>query len=124
MAAPWDAPLGVRNQYAEEGDPAPPAFTKVPHYRMPANYDPHELLGVRHAYAGQLAVLNLCAAALDEQLRRSGLAEHTQLMLLSARGFPLGEHGRVGACDEALYNETVQMAWLMRFPDGWGKMAR
>jgi arylsulfatase A-like enzyme len=59
-----------------------------------------------------------------DQFRDSALAESTQLTFLSARGFPLGEHRRVGACDEPLYNETSQLAWIMRFPDGLGKLAR
>ena len=39
----------------------------------------------------------------------SPLAENTLLTFLSARGFPLGEHRRVGPCDERLYNETTQL---------------
>src|SRR5262249_48215452 len=30
MAAPWDGPLELRNQYAEEDDPLPPDFVAVP----------------------------------------------------------------------------------------------
>ncbi len=46
------------------------------------------------------------------------------MSLLSARGFPLGEHRRIGPCDEALYNELVQLVWLLRFPDHTGKLGR
>jgi arylsulfatase A-like enzyme len=40
----------------------------------------------------------------------------TLLTLTSSRGFPLGEHRRVGPCDEALYGELVQIPWMMQFP--------
>lgn len=124
MAGAWDAPLEARNRFAEEEDPEPPTFAAVPDYWLPDEYDPDEVLGVKHAYAGQVATLDLCAGAFCEQFEESGLAADTQLTFLSARGFPLGEHRRVGPCDEALYNETVQLVWLMRFPDGRGKLAR
>ena len=91
---------------------------------LPERFDPDELLGITHAYAGQVALLDACLGGLLDHLQVSGRAETTQLTLLAARGFPLGEHLRVGACDAALYNELVQIAWLMRFPDGLGRLAR
>ena len=124
MGGPWDAPLKFRNQYADEDDPRPPDFTGVPDLLMPEKYDPDELLGITHAYAGQVTLLDLCLGALLDQLEQSDLEASTLLTLVSARGFPLGEHRRIGSCDEALFNETVQVPWLMRFPDGLGKLAR
>jgi arylsulfatase A-like enzyme len=124
MAGPWDAPLELRNEYAEDEDPTPPEFVQVPLRTLPAKYDPDELLGITQAYAGQVSLLDMCLGALLSDFRQSPLAKNTLLVLLSARGFPLGEHLRVGPCDEALYNETVQLVWMMRFPDGLGAMAR
>ncbi len=124
MAGPWDAPLEMRRQFADEDDPTPPDFVEAPNRLLDENFDPDELLGITHAYAGQVALLDTCLGALADHLDESGLAATTQLTLLSARGFPLGEHRRVGSCDESLYNETVQIPWLMRFPEGQGQMAR
>ena len=124
MAGAWDAPLELRNRFAEEDDPEPPGFASVPNCWLRDKYDPDELLGMTHAYAGQVALLDLCVGALLDQFENSKLQANTQLTFLSARGFPLGEHRRVGACDEALYNELVQTLWLMRFPDGFGRLAR
>ena len=124
MAAPWDAPLDLRNQYAEDEDPRPPTFARVPNRWLSDSYDPDELLGIVHAYAGQISLLDLCAGALVDHWQQGPLAATTQLTFLSARGFPLGEHRRVGPCDDALFNETAQIPWLMRFPDGLGKLAR
>ncbi|MBI3838931.1 MAG: sulfatase-like hydrolase/transferase, partial [Planctomycetia bacterium] len=124
MAGAWDAPWEFRNQYADEEDPQPPDFASVPNLWLSDKYDPDELLGVTHAYAGQVTLLDVCLGALLDQLQQTRLDGNTLLTLISARGFPLGEHRRIGACDEALYNETVQIPWLMRFPDGSGKLAR
>lgn len=124
MTAAWDAPLELRKQYAEDEDPEPPRFSAVPNRRLSEAYDPDELLGITHAYAGQISLLDLCVGALLDHLQQGTLAATTQLTFLSARGFPLGEHRRVGPCDDALYNETVQIPWLMQFPDGLGKLAR
>jgi len=44
--------------------------------------------------------------------------------MTSSRGFPLGEHRRVGPCDEPFYGELVQVPLLLRFPDGMGAAAR
>jgi hypothetical protein len=124
MAAPWDAPFAMRKHFAAEEDPEPPTFSAVPDRWLPEDYDPDLVLGIRHAYAGQVTVLDMCVGAFYEQFNTGGLADNTQLTLVSARGFPLGEHQRVGACDEALYNEITQLAWLMRFPDSTGKLDR
>ena len=41
----------------------------------------------------------------------------TLFVVVGARGFPLGEHGRLGPCDEPLFNELLQQVSLWRFPD-------
>jgi len=124
LAAPWDAPLGFRRAYMEEGDPEPPLSADVPDRMLPGNFDPDELLGFSQAYAGQVTLLDTCLGALLEFLQTSRVGEQTALVLLSARGFPLGEHRRLGACDEALYNELVHVPLVLRFPDGLGAAGR
>jgi arylsulfatase A-like enzyme len=124
LAAPWDAPWEFRERYADEEDPEPPRFRNVPDHWLAESYDPDELLGINQAYSGQVSLLDDCLRGLSDWLAGGGLANATQFTLLSARGFPLGEHLRVGACDAALYNETVQIPWFMRFPDGLGSLAR
>jgi len=124
FGAAWDAPLEFRNQYADEEDPVPPRFAAVPSCTLGSDHDPDELLGVTHAYAGQVSLLDACVGVLLDDLVNGPLAANTLFVLLSARGFPLGEHGRVGPRDPALYGETVQIPWMMRFPDGSGALAR
>jgi arylsulfatase A-like enzyme len=124
MAGPWDAPLAARDSLVDEEDPPPPRGTEVPSLVLPADFDPDVPLGYTYAYAGQVIALDACVAALLDHFRQSPLVDDALFVLLGARGFPLGEHRRVGGAEEILYGEAVQVPWLMRFPDGLGRLAR
>ena len=124
FSAPWDAPRHFRSDYCVEGDPDPPEWVEVPNKVLPADYDPDELLGFSQAYAGQVSVLDACVEVLREALQGLPAGQETMLMLTSARGFPLGEHRRVGVCDEALYSELVHVPLLDWFSGGLGAADR
>jgi len=124
LGGPWDAPLEFRRHYAAEDDPEPPNTAEVPCLLLDQDYDPDEVLGFSQTYAGQVSLLDTCLSALVEQLDSGPLGEKTLLVLLSARGMPLGEHRRVGPYDAALYNELVHVPLMMRFPDRLGIAAR
>jgi arylsulfatase A-like enzyme len=116
--APWDGPLELRQSVADEEDPLPPDFTRVPNFRLAAGYDPDELLGVAQAYAGQVMALDACLAAFLDYFNTGAWQGNTVLMILGSRGFPLGEHLRVGYVDEALYGELLHVPCLLRLPQG------
>ncbi len=124
MEGPWDAPLDFRNQFADEEDPLPPEFVAPPVRRLDAGYDPDELLGVQHAYAGQVCLLDICLGALVDAVESMAGQQNALLMLTSPRGYPLGEHGRIGACDDSLYGEQLHVPCFIRFPDGAGAATR
>ena len=124
LGAPWDAPLERRRAYADEDDPPPPESVTVPNRLLEPNCDPDEVLGISQAYAGQVSLLDTCLGALAESLEAGPAGRDTLLVLLGARGFPLGEHRRVGPCDAALYGELVRVPLLMRFPGHLGAAAR
>jgi arylsulfatase A-like enzyme len=124
MAGPWDAPYAFRDRYAGPEDPPPPDFHEVPCLRLAEDYDPDLLLGISQAYAGQVSLLDACLGALAGFLGGSPSWQDSLLVLASARGFPLGEHGQVGALDDALYGELVHVPWMIRFPDGSGTADR
>jgi len=124
MAAPWDAPSELRRQYADPEDPPTPDFVDVPELRLADDYDPDELLGIVHAYAGQLSLLDACLGVLRAALGESPAAASTLFCVLGARSFPLGEHGQVGGRQAPLYSELMQIPWLLRYPDGAGACER
>ena len=118
MAGPWDAPSEFRNRFADEDDPLPPAEVEPPVRRLQTGYDPDEVLGWQHAYAGQITVLDLCLGVLLDAVKSSAGRDDTLLMVTSPRGYPLGEHGRIGTRDELLYGELLHVPWFVRFPGG------
>jgi arylsulfatase A-like enzyme len=124
LGTTWDAPLGFRQAYWDEGDPPPPETADVPDRTLPAKYDPDELLGVTQAYCGQVTLLDTCLGAFLDFFDSLPISSETLLTLTSTRGFPLGEHGRIGPCDGALFGETVHVPWMMQLPDGAGAAVR
>ena len=124
MESTWDAPLEFRNSLADEEDPLPPSGAKVPDRLLPEDFDPDELLGAAQAYAGQMMVFDRCTEALLEYVQSASRTEETLFVLCGARGFPLGEHRRIGAADEALYSELLHVPCLLRFPDRQGMLDR
>ncbi len=117
LGTSWDAPLEFRFHYHEEGDPQPPLSAEVPSRLLAKDFDPDEVLGYQQVYAGQISLVDQCLGGLLEFLETSPLGQETLLILLSARGFPLGEHRRLGGCDEALYEELIHTPLMLRFPD-------
>lgn len=118
LSGPWDAPLALRNQYVEETDgdeedsPPPDDVAFLPR-KLPADSDPDVLLGIRRAYAGQVTAIDTCVGALLDVLDESGLRD-TLFQLISMRGYPLGEHARLGHVDDALDEELVHLVWIAR----------
>ncbi len=120
----WDAPLHLREQYREEGDPASYGHTAVPKISAQRPFELDELLPVMHAYAGQLAVLDTCLAALLEALPDLPCGHRAMVAVVSPRGMPLGEHRCVGPADDAIYSELIHVPLLLRFPDRAGMAVR
>lgn len=116
MAGPWDGPLELRYQFADEDDPAPPTLAEPPNRQLPEGFDPDEQLGYVQAYAGQVALADMCLGMFLDALDAHPLAAQTLLVVTSPRGYPLGEHRRVGPCDEALYGELLHVPLIVRLP--------
>lgn len=124
MAGAWDAPMALREAFVAEGDPSPPDWVTPPQLTLPENSDPDVLLGIRQAYAGQVAVLDACLGGLLEDLAAAPGGEQTVMSLMALRGLALGEHGWVGLDAPLLHDPLVHLAWLLRFPDGLGSADR
>ena len=117
MERVWDAPLPLREQFADVEDPPPSSTVMVPSLRLEQDFDPDDLLGLTHAYAGQVAVLDRCIGALVDAIDARFPLQETLLILTSPRGFSLGEHGRVGSCGDQLHGEVLHVPCIVRHPD-------
>jgi arylsulfatase A-like enzyme len=124
MSAAWDAPLEFRNAQADEEDPPPPPFVDPPDRTLARDYDPDELLGIEQAYAGQVQLVDACLGLLMAALDESPSRDEALLAVTSPRGYPLGEHLRVGPSDGALYGELLHVPLLLRLPADEREAAR
>ena len=116
MGGAWDGPVELRNALADEDDPLPPESIVPPAKRFESECDPDELLGYQHAYAGQVALLDLCLGALLDTAQAMASWDRTLMAATSPRGFPLGEHRVVGPSDANAYEEQVHVPCLVRQP--------
>lgn len=123
MQAPWDAPYTLRAQFAEEEDPDPPQLTEPPEMRLDRDADPDLLLGIQHAYAGQVTLLDSCLEVLLDAFWSSPLGSTTALLATATRGFPAGEHQYVGRAELPLFGELTHVPWIHCWPESVG-MAR
>ena len=71
----------------------------------------------------KLLVLDECWHNLAEAIE-SAADNQWLVILIGARGYPLGEHRRIGGVDSRLYSEQLHVPWLIRFPDARGQLAR
>lgn len=117
MTAAWDAPLALRQQLADQDDPPPRQSAVVPSATLPADHDPDDVFAASCAYAGQVMALDACVGGLCQCLEATGAGDRTLLMVLGARGFPLGEHRQIGPAEENFYTESLHVPWLVRGPD-------
>ena len=121
---PWDAPYEYRNRFADEEDPEPTGSSQVPSLRLDTNYDPDTLHEIQCAFAGQVSLLDQCFAVFLSVI--NDIAKHSETLFVctSSRGFPLGEHLRVGWQEPALYHELLYVPAFLRYPDGQRSMQR
>ena len=116
MEGPWDAPQMLREWFHDEEDPELPTWTTPPEQQQTDAFDPDELLGITQAYAGQISGLDSCLGAFWQAVEELPAGQQTLCALTSPRGFPLGQHGRIGACDHPLFGELLQVPCMLRLP--------
>ncbi|MCL2004645.1 MAG: sulfatase-like hydrolase/transferase [Planctomycetaceae bacterium] len=114
---PWDFPISYRQRYQVDEDPDPYSGIALPDIAG-KNIDPDVRQAVAEAYSGGVSVLDDTLSGLLAFLQEEGLDRNTVLLLMSVRGFSLGEHRYIGA-NEDLYGENVHLPLFIRFPDGF-----
>jgi arylsulfatase A-like enzyme len=124
MYGMWDAPLENQNSLRDEGDPPPVESVEPPDFVTATDGDPDAVFRYSCAYAAQAIAFDTCWQRLLEFVNEGADDDRWLIILIGARGFPLGEHGRIGGVDSRLYAEQLHVPWLIRFPDGCGTLAR
>jgi arylsulfatase A-like enzyme len=124
MYGPWDAPLELQRALLDEDDPPPIEPVPPPDFVLSDSGDPDAGFRFACAYSAQVMVLDSCWAALMEAIDSAAAEGPWLVTLLGARGYPLGEHHRVGGVDPRMYGEQLHVPWIARFPDGCGRLSR
>ncbi len=79
---------------------------------------------LQRTYAAAVSWLDRQLGELLEKLRRHDLYDSWMIIVTSDRGFPLGEHGLVGASRPWLHEELVHIPLIIRMPHGAAGGAR
>jgi arylsulfatase A-like enzyme len=117
MNGPWDAPMELAERLRDEDDPEAYADIVPPQFKLEQDHDPDDVLRIMHAYASQVSVIDACLGSLLDAIEQHERSGETLVIVTSPRGYPLGEHGRIGAGELDLFGETVNVPLLIRQPE-------
>ena len=97
---PWDAPIAIRQAFADPDDPPPPSGIEPPGFQIDANTDPDELTGWLQVAAAQVAAFDEAIEGLRAAIENRSDAESWHWCILAPGGISLGEMGYFGIHDE------------------------
>ena len=119
LTGPWDAPYGMRCQFADEEDPDPPTFVASPTHHDSANeLDPDVRLGYQQACAAQVVLIDQFVGILLDHIKKMPKTKQPLLVVTSPRGFPMGTGGQIGQASRSLFDDSIHVPFLVRWPDG------
>lgn len=124
LYGPWDAPLDLQASLFDEDDPPPVEAVAPPDFDSGIAGDPDAVFRYGCAYSAQVMVLDACWRGLLDTVASARRSAPWIVLLLGLRGFPLGEHGRIGGCDSRLFAEQLHVPWLIQVPSDQHRLAR
>jgi arylsulfatase A-like enzyme len=124
LGVAWDAAERYRDRYIDPEDPPPPRGAGVPGFAVDADTDPDLVVGIRQVFAGQITLLDSQLGRLFAAVQeaKAAAAGPWAVLVISARGLPLGLHGWVGIGGrEVPFGELIHVPAI--FLDPAGRMA-
>ncbi|MEM9352501.1 MAG: hypothetical protein AAGA92_05770 [Planctomycetota bacterium] len=113
LASTWDAPLDLRRELLDD-DEIQPFAGAAPPFGLSPEDDPDVLLSYRAAYAAQVAVLDVCIAALLTASQSLSKRKSPLFAMTSCRGLALGEHQSSSA---PVHNECLHVPSIIGFSE-------
>ena len=115
---PWDPPQKYRDLYEKDyrgQDLIDPVGGDVEGYLTP-----EELAHCRALYAGEVTMVDYWLGKLHAKVEELGMLDNTLMVYMADHGHPLGAQGYLKKVKHFLYNELVQIPFMVRHPEGWG----
>ncbi|QDV73425.1 alkaline phosphatase family protein [Botrimarina mediterranea] len=121
LYGPWEAPAELMAPLIDDDDPQ-----VVPSVTRPDLHsdDDDERFSASCRYAAEVMTLDPSVGGCLELIEGLYEGEDYRLIVFGLRGFPLGEHGRIGGVDTRLYSEQQHVPLLVREPDLNSRFAR
>jgi arylsulfatase A-like enzyme len=113
---PWDPPDKYLKLYADP-DYRGPAIMQA-RYGSSDNLTEAQLQHVRDRYAAEVTMVDHWLGRFLDRARELGMLDDTLVVLTSDHGHQLGEHGLTGKVPRGLWYELVDVALMIRRPDG------
>jgi arylsulfatase A-like enzyme len=113
---PWDPPA----EFDHYTDPAYTGRRLIMPMGGPATSwaDEGEIRHIRGLYAGEAESVDAALGPLFETLERLGYYDDSLILLLADHGHPLADHGKFLKGADRLYNELLEVPFLLRLPGG------
>lgn len=121
LYGPWDAPAELMQSLLDEDDPEVVSEIAPPDVETD---EPDERFAASCRYAAQVMTLDACLGGWLDIVAGLYEGEDYRLVALGLRGFPLGEHGRIGGVDARLFSEQQHAPLLVREPDANARFDR
>lgn len=109
----WDAPRRLIESLIDEDDPDVVSEAALPDL---VTEDDDARFTASCRYAAQVMTLDACLGGLLDIVDGIYEGDDYRLVVLGLRGFPLGEHGRIGGVDTRLYSEQQHVPLFVREP--------
>lgn len=113
LAGPWDAPYEMREMLCDEDDPKPPHGKQPLELFVNDRTDPDEIFQISCAVGGQSMAIDQAIGEFYETLKDLDVSSNCLLGIIGTNGFPLGEHGVVGAQPPKLYSEVLHAPCIL-----------
>lgn len=108
---PWDAPIALRQRFADPEDPEPPGQVEPPRIAVNSETDPDLIVGWGQVAATQAAVLDQAIELLRDFLSQNG--DFWAWCLIGLGGIPLGEHEWLGPGSIQLHGEELHVPTIV-----------
>ncbi len=115
---PWDPPARF-DTYTDPNYGGPRLI--MPMGGQAADWaSPEQIAHIQGLYAGESAFVDHCLGRLFDSLKNLGYYDDSIILLMADHGHPLGDHGKFLKGADRMYNELLNVPFMVRLPRGEG----